>query len=305
TMRNLYRWDAINGQTQVFGVIGDPVGHSLSPHVMNAGFDATGFNGVYLPLPIPPEYEHFKATVGAWLDCGPLHFRGASVTIPHKQNLLRFVSESGGEVEPLAERIGAANTLTVRPDGSLLASNTDYAAALDAIAGALGTGRADLQGLSAAVIGAGGAARALVAGLATCGARVVIHNRTAERAQALAEELDEDGRVTAAPLADLAESDARVFVNCTSLGMHPDVEATPMPVLPPSLGAGTVVFDTVYNPAETRWLREAGAAGATAVSGIEMFVRQAAAQFELWTGESAPRDRFAQIVRQRLAEEPE
>ncbi len=142
-LKGLYRWDHITPQTNVYGVIGFPIGHSMSPAIHNAGFDALpdGFDGVYLPMPIPPEYEHFKATVGAWLDFAPLRFRGASVTIPHKENLLRFAREwaaataSGGkgdaarnEIEPLAQRIGAANTLQVRDDGSLYVCNTDYAA---------------------------------------------------------------------------------------------------------------------------------------------------------------------------------
>ncbi len=136
-LKHLYRWDAIGRATRVFGVIGDPVGHSMSPAIHNAAFDATGYDGVYLPLRIPPEYEHFKATVGAWLDHEPLHFAGASVTIPHKQNLMRFVEQSGGEVEPLAKTIGAANTLIRRADNSVYACNTDYAAALDAVCDAL------------------------------------------------------------------------------------------------------------------------------------------------------------------------
>ncbi|MEM9419091.1 MAG: type I 3-dehydroquinate dehydratase [Planctomycetota bacterium] len=140
-LKELYRWDAIREDTAVYGVIGYPVGHSMSPAFHNAGFDETGHNGVYLPMPIPPEYEHFKATALSWLEYKPLHFRGASVTIPHKANLLRFVEEQGGEIEPLAATIGAANTLTKRDDGSLYASNTDYAALLDAVCDALSIGR--------------------------------------------------------------------------------------------------------------------------------------------------------------------
>ncbi|MEO1237178.1 MAG: type I 3-dehydroquinate dehydratase, partial [Planctomycetota bacterium] len=110
-LKQLYRWDALGPDTAVYGVVGYPVAHSVSPAFHNAGFDATGTDAVYLPMPIPPEYEHFKATALAWLDDDALGFRGASVTIPHKANLLRFVEERGGDIEPLAAKIGAANTL--------------------------------------------------------------------------------------------------------------------------------------------------------------------------------------------------
>ena len=301
TMKSLYRWDAINRDTAVYGVISWPVGHSMSPAIHNAGFDATGHNGVYLPLPIPPEYEHFKATVGSWLDFAPLHFRGASVTLPHKQNLLRFVRESGGTIEPLAEQIGAANTLSVHEDGSLSASNTDYAGALDAVCDAIGIDRADLAGRRIAVIGAGGAARAVVAGFADCGATITIYNRTLAKAEQLAEAFDSDtAMVTAAPLDDLPGRACDIYVNCTSVGMHPQVDATPVPDPPAGWGADTVVFDTVYNPIDTRLLREARAAGCRTISGVEMFVRQAAAQFEGWTQQTAPVDVFRQALTDRL-----
>jgi len=308
TMKRLYRWDHLREDTRVYGVIGWPVGHSLSPHIMNAGFDATDYNGVYLPMPIPPEYEHFKATVGSWLDFQPLHFRGASVTIPHKQNLLRFVAERGGEIEPLARRIGAANTLEVRDDGSLYACNTDYAAALDAVCDALGIAREQLAGQRVGVIGAGGAARAVVAAFAHYGATIVIYNRTIDKAQRLAGEFarphsvgtDAGGKIVAAPLDNLGKCCCDILINCTPIGMHPDVDATPVTGWPERLGPGAVVFDTIYNPEQTRLLREAAAAGAATISGVEMFVRQGAAQFERWTGETAPTDVFQRIVREHL-----
>ncbi len=302
TMKSLYRWDALGADTEVFGVMGWPVGHSMSPAVHNAGFDATGYNGIYLPLPIPPEYEHFKATVGAWLDYQPLHFRGASVTIPHKQNLLRFVDEQGGEVEELARRIGAANTLTRRADGSLYAANSDYAAALDSVCDAMGMDRSGVQDVPVAVIGAGGAARAIVAGFAGHGADVTIYNRTVRRAEQLAAEFDgRTGRVEAKGLDALASMAARVVVNVTPIGMHPKVDASPLDSLPQgSLSGAPVVFDTIYNPVQTKLLKMAKAAGCRTVSGVEMFVRQGAAQFELWTGQPAPTEVFRRILLQRL-----
>ncbi|MBX2853330.1 MAG: shikimate dehydrogenase [Phycisphaeraceae bacterium] len=298
-LKSLYRWDALNADTQVFGVIGDPVGHSMSPAIHNAGFDGTNYDGVYLPMRIPPEYEHFKATVGSFLAYESLHFRGASVTIPHKHNLLRFVEEMQGEIEPLAAQIGAANTLTVRDDGSLYASNTDYAAALDSVCDALKIQRDALQSKRVAVLGAGGAARAVVAGFTAHNAEVTVFNRTLDKADTLAEGFD----AHAAAFDDINSADFDILINCTPIGMHPNEDATPYDVTShPSPATSTlrVVFDTIYNPVETKLLREAKAAGCITVSGVEMFVRQAAAQFELWTGQPAPSDRFRQVVLDRL-----
>lgn len=305
-LKNLYRWDSLNEATRVYGVIGHPVGHSLSPAIHNAGFSATGYNGVYLPLSIPPEYEHFKATVSTWLDMRGLDFRGASVTIPHKENLLRFVRERahpGDVIEPLAERIGAANTLSVNDDGSLYVSNTDYAAALDAVCDELGMTRKELIGKRVAVIGAGGAARAVVAGFAEAGATVVIYNRTLDKAQAMAEQMGgSNGKIVAARLDKLCDSCCEVYINCTPIGMSPNVDATPIPSAGKTKGwgPGSVVFDTIYNPLETRLLREARAAGCVTISGTEMFVRQAAAQFKKWTGQEAPMDLFRATLNKSL-----
>ena len=306
TIRRLYRWDRIDAETRVFGVVGWPVGHSMSPAIHNAGFEAIDFNGVYLPMPIPPAYEHFKATVGAWIDHAGLDFRGASVTIPHKQNLIRFVAERGGQIEPLARRIGAANTLTVRDDGSLYAGNTDYAAALDSVCDAMGIARDNLAERRVAVIGAGGVARAIVAAFAAYGATVVVYNRTAAKAEALAQEFGasdgegDRGKVVAAPLDRLGKSCCEIYINCTSVGMHPDVDATPMPELPACIGEQRVVFDTIYNPTQTRLLREAADAGAKTINGVQMFVRQGAAQFEQWVAQPAPVDVFEKVMLEQL-----
>ena len=193
-VKHLYRWDALGPDTRVFGVIGHPVAHSMSPAIHNAGFSAVDYDGVYLPMLIRPGYESFKATVSTWLDMEPLHFRGASVTLPHKQNLLRFVQEKGGQIEPLAERIGAANTLVRFEDGSLYAANTDYAAALNAVCDTGDLLRSDLADKRVAVIGAGGVARAVVAAFASCGATVVIYNRTIENGEKLVKLFELPGR---------------------------------------------------------------------------------------------------------------
>ena len=246
-------------------------------------------DGVYLPMPIPAGYEHLKATLSAWLDHESLHFRGASVTIPHKADLLRFAEERGAAIDPLAARIGAANTLVVADDGSLAVRNTDCDAALAAVRGALGSDGLDgLDGKHIAVLGAGGVARAVVAGFADAGASVTVFNRTAERAQELADAFGCD----AAPLADAPDAEADVWINATSIGMEtrddPAPDASPLPRVPTCWGPSTVVFDTVYTPPQTRLLRDAAAAGCVCVPGSTMFLGQAAAQFEAWTGLDAP-----------------
>jgi len=307
-LKNLYRWDAIREDTAVYGVIGYTVGHSVSPAFHNAGFDETNFNGVYLPMPIPPEYEHFKATVLSWLDYEPLHFRGASVTIPHKANLLRFVEEQGGEIEPLAATIGAANTLTKRDDGSLYASNTDYAAILDAITSELNIDREDLAGKQVAILGAGGAARAAMFAFTEYGANVTIYNRTPSKAEFLAAQ-SKSLTVRFTSLNRFGKEPFEILINCTPVGMYPKGNESPVQVNPDEypkqnpdrFGPGVVVFDTIYNPLETVLLRDAKAAGCVTINGAEMFVRQGAAQFELWTKQTPPLDVFRRVLLEKLS----
>ena len=322
-MRSLYRWDSLRSDTLVYGVIGCPVAHSMSPAIMNAAFGATGHNGVYLPLLVEPAYEDFAAFVGGCIERPWLDLRGCSVTIPHKQNLLRFVEQHGGEIESLTRRIGAANTLVIQPCGTgvspveshlrdagatreedtgvtpvphkLYAYNTDYRGAMNALlAGLEGTGK-DLHDAAVTVLGAGGASRAIVAGLRDAGASVTIYNSTAERAKQLADEFG----CQAKPWEQRGQLKADVVVNCTSIGMWPNVDDSPLPET--TLRAGTAVFDTVYNPIETRLLRESRLRGCRVIDGVAMFVGQAAAQFRLWTNLSPPTAIMRQVVIQRLS----
>lgn len=292
-LNDLYRFDQIGPDTKVYGVIGWPVDHSLSPKIHNAGFCAVNHDGVYLPMPIPPEYEHFKATVGSFVDHQRLDFRGASVTIPHKENLLRFVSERGGMVDPLAEKIGAANTLVIDDDGVLSCFNTDAPAAIETLCDGAGIKREDLKNLRIAVIGAGGVARAVVAGLCDAGANVTIFNRTPGKAQELA-------KIFNAEVGDktpLERDKFDTYINCTSLGMAggPAPNQSPLPLDTP-IDESTVVFDTVYTPQQTPLIKQAEAAGAKTISGIEMFLRQASLQFERWTDKEAPMDVYRKIT---------
>ena len=295
----LYRWEDQQPETPVFGVVGWPVGHSLSPHIHNAGFDKAGVDGVYVPLAIRPEYAAFKAAVDALRDCPGMKLRGLSVTIPHKENAYHYATENAAEIEPLTHTLGVVNTLTFT-SGTSRALNTDYAGALDALVDALGVDRAGMAGVDVALLGAGGAARAIVAALAAHGARVTIYNRTLERAVALAAEFTgKTGPVTAAAWDALPAANHRVYINCTPLGMHPKVDASPVDFDPPWTGE-TVVFDTVYNPYKTKLLKLAEKKGARMVTGLEMFVRQAAIQFAAFTGKAAPVDLFRRVLRERL-----
>ncbi len=320
-LKRLYRYDRLDAATELFGVIADPVGHSLSPAIHNACFADQGMNRLYLPLLVQggeTEFDQFLDNVVArpWLD-----FRGFSVTIPHKHSALKYVHAQGGFVEPLADKIGAANTLLVGPSWrgrpalasrghpglarpghnvpagpevqgqdalatgaephQLVAYNTDYAGALDAITAGMGIQREDLRGVPVAVVGAGGVSRAIVAGLTDAGARVTIYNRTVERAEELAAEFG----CQFAGLDKLPTMSAKLLVNCTSIGMHPNVAATPVPA--EYLKPEQTIFDTVYNPAETLLLKQARQKGARTIDGVAMFVNQAAAQFRLFTGQSA------------------
>jgi 3-dehydroquinate dehydratase / shikimate dehydrogenase len=299
-MKRLYRWDAIGPSTKVYGVVAHPVRHSMSPAIHNAGFDAIGFDGVYLPMLVESSYESFKAFMETFVPFEGLHLSGLSITIPHKENALRYLKEKGAEIEPLAEQIGAVNTIAI-DGGKLRGFNTDYAAILDTITQALGTSRDGLKGLRIAVIGAGGTGRTAVAGLTAHGATVVIYNRSKEKADALAAEFNgKTGKVVSARMEKLCDNCCEVLINTTPLGMHPNVDASPLRHDASALRPEMLVFDTIYNPMKTKLLAQAEAVGAKTVGGVEMFVRQAAGQFSAWTGSEAPLGVMRRVIEERL-----
>ena len=289
-LRTTYRFDAIDQDTQVYGVVGWPVDHSKGPEVHNAGFDAIDFNGVYLPLPIMPEWEQFKASMVAMIDHPKLDFRGCSVTLPHKENLLRLVRECGGTVDEHAERIGAANTLVIDDEGKLSCVNTDAPAALEALCDGMSVDGSELSGRTILILGAGGVARAVASGVLDYGAQVLIHNRTPDRANTLADDLrsnEFDIRVVSA--SELKQFTVDVIINCTSVGMDsgPAPEESPVPEhldITPDM----TIFETVYAPIDTPLVREARSCGATVITGDELFLRQAKRQFQMWTGVNLP-----------------
>ncbi|MFO8013770.1 MAG: shikimate dehydrogenase [Phycisphaerae bacterium] len=277
-MRDLYRVDRIGPATEVYGVVADPVGHSLSPRIHNAAFAEIGYDAVYLPLWVEGDAAGFVRAMKEF------EVGGYSVTIPHKQ----AVMAAADEIEPVARRIGAVNTLQRRADGSLFATNTDWTAGLAAIEAVVGEGW--LEGRRALGLGAGGVGRAMAFGLVERGARVTLADVDADRAEALAGELGAE----TCPADAVADVPCDLLLNCTPVGMHPKTDASPVPR--EALHEGLVVYDAVYNPAETRLLREAREAGCRTVAGLDHFVRQAVEQFELWTGRPAPVETMRQVV---------
>ncbi|CAE7216864.1 EMB3004 [Symbiodinium necroappetens] len=298
---DLYRFRSINAETQVYGVVGHPVAHSKSPLIHNAGFGATGTNAVYLPLPVPPEWEHFKATVLALLHDEHLDLRGLSVTIPHKAHALKLAREQGWGIDPISARAGAANTITKHDDGTISVSNTDGAAALACLRDAL---TRDIAGAHVAILGAGGVARGIAAALLDTGARIHIYNRTKDNADALASDLRDHltngTNLDAAPLEALPDTAHDAYINATSIGMTggPAPEDAPLQESHMQrLAEQTVIMDTVYTPIDTPFLRQARQNGLQTIDGERMFLRQAAAQFEQWTCQTAPIDAFKAAMR--------
>ena len=267
----------MDANTSLFGLIGNPVAHSLSPIMHNQAFAATGYNGVYLS---------FKVTnpAGAITGIKALNVKGASVTLPHKVAVMEYLDE----IDAIAARIGAVNTI-VNNDGKLIGHNTDCQGAIDAL-----QSRTSLEGKSVAIIGAGGAARAIGFGLKSAAGHLTILNRTRKTGEQLAAELQADFL----PLNNWQPDRHEVLINTTPVGMHPNTDATL--IAKKNLSKEMVVMDIVYNPLKTRFLKEAAAKGCQTINGIDMFVFQGAQQFELWTGHRAPVDAMRRAVLKAL-----
>jgi 3-dehydroquinate dehydratase/shikimate dehydrogenase len=284
-MTRLYRAGEIGEGTRLFGVVGDPIAHSLSPVVHNVAYAKIGLDAVYVPFRVPDRPEEFFRRYAQ------LGFEGFSVTIPHKRAAL----DAADEVDQIARDIGAANTLTF-VGGRMRAANTDAAAAVAQLVAAY-DGVENLRDRAVLLLGAGGAARAAGWGLIRAGVRLVVANRTVERGQKLAEELGADFR----PLDSLEGLPYDAVVNATPLGMSPNTGGTPL--AEELIRPGAVVFDTVYNPLRTRLLREAKNRGARPVDGIGMFVEQAVQQIRIWTGQRAWPRLMREAALERLGEE--
>ena len=286
----LYRLHEQRPGWRIFGVVGNPISHSLSPHLHNPCMAQVKADAVYVPF-LVADLPRFWAACGTWL-------AGLSVTIPHKETLLE-IGDANKEwvIEEGPKRIGAANTLYRVDGGSPRLANTDEVAISDRL-----EARGSLAGKTLLCLGAGGVARAIAYVGWARGAHVVIANRTLDRAQALAARFPSWGPnrpgARAVTFAEAADITYDVLVNGTSVGMK-DPASSPWPAA--LHRPGTVVFDTVYIPFETRLLREAQAAGATVIPGLEMFIGQAADQFRRFTGQEMDRAQAERILRARLA----
>ena len=255
-----------DSSTGLYGIIGHPVAHSLSPVMHNSAFKATGLNNVYLAFDVTDLEDAVKGIRA-------LGIKGVSVTVPHKESVMKFLDE----IDPVAKKIGAVNTIINR-NGRLLGTNTDWIGAVKALEE--GAGRLDTK--KVLVLGAGGSARAVVAGLTERGARVLIANRTLEKAKDLAEQFDARWY----SFDELPDVEANIVVNTTSVGMEPnqDTSLIPAELLPKY----PIVMDIVYSPLKTKLLKEAEATGCKTITGLRMLLFQAVAQFELWTGMQVP-----------------
>ncbi|NOX26309.1 MAG: shikimate dehydrogenase [Deltaproteobacteria bacterium] len=264
---------AIDGATEIYGIMGNPVHHSMSPAMHNAAFSSLRLNKAYVPFPVkdvPAALRGFRAS----------GVKGLSITIPHKQTVIPFLDK----IDPVAVKIGAVNTIKI-DNGIIYGCNTDW----------LGANRAieeltPLAGKKVLLIGDGGAARAVGFGLVEAGAQVVLTSRTQDSGKALAAAINCPWR----PLSAADDLRADILINATSAGMNPLADFSPFPAL--ALRNFTIVMDIVYAPLKTRLLREAKTAGCQTINGLNMLLFQGAAQFELWTGLTAP----IEIMRQQL-----
>jgi 3-dehydroquinate dehydratase/shikimate dehydrogenase len=286
-MTEIYHHQRIQADTAVYGVIGDPIGHSLSPMIHNAAFRKVGLNAVYLPFRVPREH------LAQFLDDAPeFGISGLSVTIPHKESVLPRLTDA----DPSTQGIGACNTMVWNKE-AVHGYNTDERAALESLERAIADDPSrdpSIDGLTALVLGSGGAAKAIAYGLKKRGANVVISGRTLQRAEQLGERL----KCRVIDWSTRHGLGADIVVNCTPVGMHPNVDATPYERH--SIRPSMIVFDTVYNPENTLLIKDGRTQGALTVTGVEMFVRQAALQFHLFTGQEAPIELMRETLKRQI-----
>lgn len=277
TLLGRYRFRKIDSQTEVYGLVGSPIAHSVSPAMHNAAFEAARVNAVYLPLPATSaeDFARFGRAIG---------ISGASVTVPYKVSLFDHVDEAYS----VARRVGAINTIRVE-NRRWIGGNTDASGFLATLRGLV-----PIDTTRSAVLGAGGAARAVAAALASTGGAVRIHARNRAKAEEVA-------ALTTANVGPWPPEPGSwdLLINCTPIGMHPKVDETPVPA---AQLTGRYVYDLIYNPPMTRLLREAQAAGCHIIGGLEMLVAQAHEQFQWWTGIRPPTGVMREAALKQLAE---
>ncbi len=272
-LRDIYRVGDKRDLFKIYGVIGNPISKSMGYLIHNRAFKETGSSDIYVPFLVDNVEKFFKGF-------SP-YFEGLSVTMPFKEDIMAVIDE----VDETARKIGAVNTV-VRDGEGWKGYNTDCTGAVKALEAHI-----DLNGKKVLIIGAGGTAKAIGHGVREKGAKITVtYNKNKERGTQLAKELGAE----VVNVQDAGEEEVDVLINCSPVGMNPDVEATP--ISSRHLRNGMIVFDSVYNPPETRLIRDAKAAGCIAISGIELFINQAVGQFELWTGQKAPVNPMRDVV---------
>lgn len=282
-LKQRFRFKKTGPKTKLYGVVGNPISHSLSPDIHNAGFEEIGFDGLYLPLKVT-NCKKFMQELAPF-------FEGVSVTIPHKEEMLSFVKEPSDAIL----KIGALNTLTKLSKNNWEGLNTDVAAAINSIIEILPSHT--LKNQTVLVIGAGGASRAIAIGALQAGAKVTITNRTVSKGKKVAEELG----VPFIALEEVWHFESlpfQVIMNTTSVGMYPKVEESPLPEI--KFLPNQIVFDAIYNPFKTKLIKSAEKDGSFCITGREMFVKQGALQFERWTNKKAPLEIFRNILNNKL-----
>jgi len=287
-MKNLYRVESIDAATKIYGVVADPVAHSYSPLIHNAAFAHQGLNSRYIPFRIPPSELADFLRWGEDYGVG-----GLSVTIPHKESIIDYVHQA----ESAAKEIGAVNTV-IFAGKDTIAYNTDYRAAMDCLTDAMATISSDPQPFKdkgVLMLGAGGVTRAIAYGLSRRGAKVMIASRTHERSEVLAQDIG--GK--AIPWANRYDFKPNIIVNGSPIGMFPDVDSTPYDGK--KLEENQIVFDTVYNPEQTMLVKAARGTGCTVITGLQMFIRQAAYQYRLFTGNEPPVDVMLKTLQKAIS----
>ena len=273
TLKNLYRVCDQRDSFKIFGVIGNPVYKSMGYLIHNRAFKETGSTDIYVPFLVDNVENFFKGF-------SP-YFEGLSVTMPFKEGIMAEMDE----IEETAKKIGAVNTV-VRDGKSWKGYNTDCMGALQAL-----EKHVDLKNKNVLIVGAGGTAKAIGYGVYEKGAKITVtYNRDKEKGIRLGSEL----KAKVVSIQDVDKEEIDVLINCSPVGMSPNLEETPVPSR--CLRKGMIVFDSVYNPIETRLIREARVSGCVTISGVELFVNQAVGQFELWTGQKAPTDIMRDVV---------
>ena len=286
-LRRVYHYDDIKPSTKVLGVIADPVAHSMSPVVHNACLQKDKLDMIYLPFRVPGEQlEDFMS------ECQKFDISGISVTIPHKERVLRYVND----IDNVTSAVKACNTVLFR-GGLRKGINTDIGAALYSLKKALDLDQDSTKpfnAMRALVLGSGGVSKAIAWGLHEAGARVFVCGRNEEKTAELAADL----KIESVDWANRQQFECEILVNGTPVGMFPNMNESPFPE--EGLKEGMVVFDTIYNPQNTLLIKQARAADCKIVSGAEMFVRQAALQYELFTGQDADKQLMADALKRAI-----